>query len=341
MNDIQEKHKYCIELYENWYELQEYIEDVYEYIHDRTYNIYPYEYMEEYNQFCDNFLRFCEIALDDIKDLTKPDKYQCIYWEAAKQIMNHVHRLPYNYDTIVDIVDPDWRLKPSQYWKMHWCYDCINQDTPQNCKRYGGVIFSNDIHTDKYGNLVCDAFISDRYIKYTYDDSMFYNGMCAICGRKLPENKDDIDTMLVEGMRLGVHKECPKRYGYHGEQQAQLRVMHEIKRQKEIVRDKLREAHKKEMANTKARKYSDDIIAMFINTLQRQYPDIQFRCEYKQEDDLYKIWHTYEQIDEDKDFKSNLNRLVANMLLSNGINNVYFDLDLDAISNNNTGDNNG
>ncbi|MDI3504121.1 MAG: hypothetical protein PWP64_1057 [Candidatus Cloacimonadota bacterium] len=76
---------------------------------------------------------------------------------------------------------------------------------------------------------------------------------------------------------------------------------------------------------------NDDLMIRFVGILQERYPDIIFRFEYQEEDDWYKIWHTYENVNEDDEFRDTIGGFMKDILFPEGMMKVYFDLNIDFI----------
>lgn len=76
---------------------------------------------------------------------------------------------------------------------------------------------------------------------------------------------------------------------------------------------------------------NDVLMIRFVGILQERYPDIIFRFEYQEEDDWYKIWHTYENVNEDDEFRGTIGGYMKDILFPEGMTNIYFDLNIDFI----------
>lgn len=76
---------------------------------------------------------------------------------------------------------------------------------------------------------------------------------------------------------------------------------------------------------------NDDLMIRFVGILQEKYPAIIFRFEYQEDDDWYKIWHTYESVNEDDDFRDTIGAYMKDILFPEGMMKVYFDLNIDYI----------
>lgn len=75
----------------------------------------------------------------------------------------------------------------------------------------------------------------------------------------------------------------------------------------------------------------DSLMIKFVGILQERYPDVIFRFEYQEEDDWYKIWHTYEKVNEDDEFRGTIGRYMKDILFPESMMKVYFDLNIDFI----------
>ncbi len=74
---------------------------------------------------------------------------------------------------------------------------------------------------------------------------------------------------------------------------------------------------------------NDDLMIRFVGILQKKYPAIIFRFEYQEDDDWYKIWHTYESVNDDDDFRDTIGAYMKDILFPEGMMKVYFDLNID------------
>lgn len=69
-----------------------------------------------------------------------------------------------------------------------------------------------------------------------------------------------------------------------------------------------------------------DNIKKFVDEMQKAYPQTVFRYEYNKEDDMYRIWHTYQDVYTDMEFTTAMGKKIKELFIPEGFFNFYIDL---------------
>lgn len=68
-----------------------------------------------------------------------------------------------------------------------------------------------------------------------------------------------------------------------------------------------------------------DILIEFVGQMQKEYPSVIFRFEYDEEEESYRIWHTYGKGQEDLAFLSSMGRLIRDIFIPSDFFDYYID----------------
>lgn len=72
-----------------------------------------------------------------------------------------------------------------------------------------------------------------------------------------------------------------------------------------------------------------DLLIQFVGTMQTKFPNVIFRFEYDNNESQYRLWHTFVNTEDTKQFLASIGELIQSLFIPNDFYDYYLDYNAD------------